>query len=248
MKISTIRFEHVTFGFTPAQQILKDVSLSVNMDQSIFLLGNSGGGKSTFLKLATGLVVPDEGEVFFDQLRTRKMSKSQLMDYHKDHAFLSQNAGLLNNMNLYDNIALPLRYGTQKTEEQIAQIIDPILEELEISRKELYVFPGHLNRGKRILIAFARSLTTDPGYYFLDEPMTGLDPLITRKIEGLITGLRERGRGLMMGTRNLDFVFRMADQVLVFYEGKVIFDGTPDQCGSCDHFFMKELLHDSGKM
>ncbi len=237
-----IRFENVSFFFAnPAEPILDDVSVEIMEKESTYIFGNSGGGKSTFLKMAAGLLQPNSGRVTFESLDIGRASKPQLIEYHKRSAFIFQDSGLLNNMNVFDNLALPLRYDLDISEDVIKEKVRSTLTDLGIIKDEWH-FPGEMSRSERKLASVGRAQIINPEIYFYDEPLDGLDYVGEAKVKKIIINQKKDLRTILLVGQNIRFAMQVAAKIIVLYDGKVIFDGTPSGLLKNDHFFIKQLL------
>lgn len=241
-----IVFDRVTFRYDPdGPPALDHVTARLEPGSTVFLLGNSGGGKSTFLKLAAGLLVPDEGAVRIGTLDTGRASKPQLIAYHRRSAFVFQDAGLVSNLSLYDNLALPLRYHTHLSEQDIADRILPLIRQLGLEADRHHL-PSQLSRGERKLAALARAVITDPDVLFVDDPLAGLDYLAAERVRNILTRLSCEGKTLIVTDQSLSLGRRIASRILVLVQGQLVFDDTPARLTNADHPFVRTLLQDHG--
>jgi len=242
MNIEKIEFKEACFAYGQDSEILSNLSLTIFKGETIVVFGKSGGGKTTFLKLTEGLIAPIDGDVIInDKLSLKKASKAELMKYHSHSAFIFQDSGLLNNMNAYDNLALFLRYSTNKKEKEIKDIIVPVMQELSIMEHQNSL-PGQLSRAEKKMISIARAMIINPEMYIYDFPFEGLDYFYINKIKNIIFEQKKKRRTLLISDNHLDFALEIADKVLVLYEGKLLFFDSPDKLLQTEHPFIKELL------
>jgi len=236
-----LTFKDVFFSYElNAEPILKKVNANVKENTTAFIIGNSGGGKSTFLRLAAGLIVPDSGEVIICGINTRYASKPQLMEFHKRSAFVFQDSGLVSNLVLYDNLALPLRYHTRLTETQIKNKIDPVIEELGLT-EHYNRLPGQMSRSERKLAGIARSVIVDPEIFFFDEPLAGLDYVAADKVKKIISRLAGT-KTIIVTEQSLSFGMKIADLFICLVDGEIVYSGSPDGIQLSEHPFLKRLL------
>jgi len=242
MNIEKIEFKEVGFAYGQGGEVISNLNLTIFNGETIFVFGKSGGGKTTFLKLAEGLIAPMNGDVIInDKLSLKNASKTELMNYHSHSAFIFQDSGLLNNMNAYDNLALFLRYSTNKKEKEIKDIIVPVMQELGIMEHQNSL-PGQLSRAEKKMISIARAMIISPEMYIYDFPFEGLDYFYINKIKNIIFEQKKKRLTLLISDNHLDFSFEVADKVLVLYEGKLLFFDSPDKLLQTEHPFIKELL------
>lgn len=193
------------------------------------VLGGSGGGKSTLLRLIGGLRRPDRGRVIVAGQDITQLSERALFEVRDRIGMLFQGGALLDSMTVFDNVALPLREHTRLSESDIADEVTRRLRAVGLPDTE-QLYPRELSGGMARRAALARTLVTDPEIVLCDEPFSGLDPVNVRRIESLLTELRERlvGITLIVTSHHLASTLRMADR-LVFMAGGEAISGTPEE-------------------
>jgi phospholipid/cholesterol/gamma-HCH transport system ATP-binding protein len=192
-------------------KVLEGVSLSVNSGESLAVVGPSGVGKSTLLKLICGLETPDSGDV---KVFTEKVG------------MVFQSAALLNSYTVYENIALAL-HNTKLTNKEKREKIE---DKLSIVGLEKYIdyMPDQLSGGQRKRVGFARAIANDPEVILYDEPTAGLDPILCTLIEDYITNLAKKFKvASIVITHQLTTISRTSEHVLLLYAGKVVYEGKP---------------------
>jgi phospholipid/cholesterol/gamma-HCH transport system ATP-binding protein len=162
---------HKTFG---TQHVLKGVNLSIYEGKTIVIVGESGQGKSSIIKHILGLIKPDSGKVLVYGKDVNRISKKELKDVRSNFGVLFQNAALFDSMTVFDNVALPLRERTSKSEQEISAIVNEKLEMMDLHESN-EKFPAQLSGGMRKRVGLARALALNPKIVFFDEPTTGLD-------------------------------------------------------------------------
>jgi phospholipid/cholesterol/gamma-HCH transport system ATP-binding protein len=226
MSLIELKHLHKRFG---RLVVLDDVSLNIEKGQSLVIIGASGTGKSVLLKHIVGLLKPDEGEVWFDGHRIDDLPERQLMEVRKRFGFLFQMGALFDSLTVAENIAFPIREHTNKSQEEIAQIVERKLELIGlpgVGKK----MPVELSGGQRKRVALARAIALDPEVILYDEPTTGLDPIRSDVINELIIKLqRELKVTSIVVTHDMTSAFKVADRIVMLNEGKIIIDGTPEQ-------------------
>src|SRR5687767_11790658 len=209
--------------------VLRDLSLAIEEGQSIVIIGASGSGKSVMLKHIVGLLRPDTGEVFFDGGRIDNLPEKKLSELRTNFGFLFQMGALFDSLTVADNVAFPLVEHTHKDPEEIAQIVKEKLRMVGLPDAGAKM-PGELSGGQKKRVALARAIALGPRVILYDEPTTGLDPIRSDVINELILKLQRELKvtGITV-THDMQSAFKVGDRVVMLHEGKVLFDGTPDE-------------------
>src|SRR6185437_9577217 len=209
--------------------VLNHVNLSIEEGKSLVVLGASGSGKSVMLKHIVGLLKPDEGEVWFDGRRIDNLSERDMSSVRQQFGFLFQQSALFDSMTVEENVAFPLVEHTTKSKEEIDRIVTHKLTMVGLpeTRKKM---PDKLSGGQRKRIGLARAIALDPRVILYDEPTTGLDPIRADVINELILKLRRETKVTsVVVTHDMNSAFKVADRIVMLYQGNLIFDGTADQ-------------------
>jgi phospholipid/cholesterol/gamma-HCH transport system ATP-binding protein len=211
------------------KKVLDGVSLQVAPQERLVIMGQSGSGKSTILRLILGILRPDFGSIFFKQFEINRLPRRKLQQVRQRIGMVYQYSALLSSLSVRDNVALPLEELTDKSREEIDQIVDEKLELVGMKdAKDL--FPDELSGGMRKRVALARALVLDPELILLDEPSAGLDPVIASVVDELIISLTEKSKVTSITvTHEMDSAFRIATRMAMLYEGKIIEEGEPEQ-------------------
>lgn len=204
------------------KKVLDGLSLKVEPQERLVILGQSGSGKSTILRLILGTLRPEFGSIFFKQFEITRLSRRRLQRVRQHIGMVYQYSALLSSRNVRDNVALPLEELTNKSRSEIDQIVDEKLELVGMDdSKEL--LPEELSGGMRKRVALARALVLNPELLLLDEPSAGLDPVIASVIDDLIISLSEKSKVTSItATHEMDSAFRIATQMAMLYQGKII--------------------------
>ncbi len=242
-----IEFKDVYLAFS-GREVLKGISMQVPDGTITAILGPSGSGKSTIIKLMLGLIKPTFGQVFVNGTDISKMSEEELFPIRKQMGVVFQGNALFDSMNVAENMGFFLRENMNLPEEEIALRVK---EQLRFAGLETHAhqLPDSLSGGMRKRVAIGRALIFEPTTILFDEPTAGLDPVSSRKILDVIKQLKiEKGLGAVMVTHIISDVFSVAERVLVLYQGKLIFQDTPDKMESSNHPFVQSFLADPEKL
>lgn len=212
------------------KEVLTGVNMQINKGKTSVIIGRSGCGKSVLIKHIVGLLQPDSGWVKVEGQIVSELSSKDLYELRKMFGFLFQGAALFDSLTVQENVALPLeesQNGYSKTE------IEKIVKE------KLYLVgledinnlkPAELSGGMKKRVGLARALVTDPEYILYDEPTTGLDPIMSDSIDILIKELSQKlNVTSVVVTHDLYSVKNVADKVAMMHEGKIHFEGTPEE-------------------
>jgi phospholipid/cholesterol/gamma-HCH transport system ATP-binding protein len=215
---------HVELGDRP---ILAGVDLSVYRGETLVILGGSGSGKSTLLRALIGVLPPDGGRVEILGQDIYALDTDALGLLRKRFGILFQSGALYNSMTVGENVALPLREHTGLSDD-IIQIMVKMKLELVGLRDFEHLMPSQLSGGMRKRVGLARALALDPEIIFYDEPGAGLDPITAGVIDKLIMDLsRKLGVTSIVVTHEMESAFRIADRMVMLYEGRIVAEGTP---------------------
>ncbi len=217
------------------RHVLDGVSFSAEERKITYVLGMSGSGKSTLLKIMIGAVLPEAGEVLFEDRDITKVPEGELDPYRKRIGMLFQQGALFHDLTVAENIALPMREHTA-LDESIIRIMIKMKLELVGLRDFDDLMPSQLSGGMQRRVALARALALDPSIIFFDEPTSGLDPIGRSVITKLISDLnRLMGITCIVVTHAVEEALRTADRIVILHLGKVVASGTPDEIrGSAD--------------
>ncbi len=222
-----VEFRHVSKRFG-TQDVLKDVSFTLERGKTTVVLGESGTGKSVLLKHMTGLLRPDRGEIFIDGQRIDQLNEKALVPVRRRFGFLFQMGALFDSLTAGQNVAFPLIEHTEYSDEDIARIVHKKLEMVGldgIQNKR----PAELSGGQRKRVALARAIALDPEIILYDEPTTGLDPIRADSINDLIVKLKnELGVTSVVVTHDMTSAFKVADRILMLHQGRFIADGAAE--------------------
>ena len=224
---SLVELRNLTFGYGD-RVILDDISLSVPRGKVTALMGASGGGKTTILRLIGGQIRAQKGELLFDGQDVTPMNQTQLYAARRRMGMLFQFGALFADLSAFDNVAFPLREHTDLTETLIRDIVLMKLNAVGL-RGARDLMPSDLSGGMARRIALARAIALDPELVMYDEPFSGLDPISLAISARLIRQLNDSmGLTSVFVSHELEQTFAIADHVIILANGKIAAQGTPE--------------------
>jgi phospholipid/cholesterol/gamma-HCH transport system ATP-binding protein len=227
------------------KQVLDFVSLAVPPQERLVIIGQSGAGKTTILRLILGILKPNAGSIFFKQYEVSRMNDHQLEQVRMRIGMVYQDAALLSSLTVRENLALPLQELTDKTPGEIDRIVDEKLEMVEMTGEDK-LLPFELSGGMRKRVGLARALVMEPELILFDEPTQGLDPVIGALIDELIINLTERTKATsIIVTHLMDSAFHVATRMAMLYRGKIIEQGTPEHMRQSTNPVLAQFLSGS---
>jgi phospholipid/cholesterol/gamma-HCH transport system ATP-binding protein len=230
---------HKAFG---RNKILRGLNMGLPEDRISMILGPSGTGKSVCIKHMVGLLYPDEGDVLVHGESVPNMQDNELFEMRKKFGVLFQDGALFGSMNLYDNVAFPLRQHTDKGEDEIGDIVNRRLREVGLA-DAVDKMPNELSGGMRKRAGFARALVLDPDIVLFDEPDSGLDPVRTALLCELIQEIHEENGGAyVVITHDIMSARRVAEYIAVLWKGRIVESGPADELFNSDNPFVRQFL------
>jgi phospholipid/cholesterol/gamma-HCH transport system ATP-binding protein len=230
---------HKSFG---SNHVLRGLDMSLPEGQISMILGPSGTGKSVCIKHIVGLLYPDEGDVIVQGQSIPSLPDAELFETRKKFGVLFQDGALFGSMNLYDNIAFPLRQHTEKGEEEIAEIVHGRMREVGLGDAGEKM-PNELSGGMRKRAGFARSLVLDPEIVLFDEPDSGLDPVRTALLCELIKEVHEENGGTyVVITHDIMSARRVAEHISVLWRGRIVESGPAAELFDSENPFVRQFL------
>ncbi|GAC1452225.1 MAG: ABC transporter ATP-binding protein [Vulcanimicrobiaceae bacterium] len=244
MTANYARIENVTLKYGD-KFVLRNCSLEIKERAITCLIGLSGAGKSTILRLLNGLRMPNEGKVFVKDIDLSTLRDRDLIDFRRKIGFSFQFAALFDSLTIAENVALPLREHTKMTTEEIERLVVETLDSVGLANISPRM-PSELSGGMLKRAGFARAVVTSPKLVLYDEPTTGLDPIITHVLTDTIVRLREQLDGTaVVVSHDLDSIFLMADYVAMLFEGAIIAYGTVDEIKASPNPIVQQFLQGS---
>jgi phospholipid/cholesterol/gamma-HCH transport system ATP-binding protein len=210
------------------QEILRGFSLDIFQGETLVLLGKSGGGKSVFLRHLIGLMKPVSGEILFEGRDIAGLNERELVPIRRKIGMLFQDGALFDSMNVYDNVAFPLREHGETDEKSVRPKVHEALELVNMSGNDKKM-PVNLSGGMRKRVALARAIISPPQVILYDEPTAGLDPIVSDSINRLIRRLQKQlSVTSIVVTHDMTSCYKIGDRVALLNEGRRHFYGTLD--------------------
>jgi len=238
---AAISLRNLTKSFG-SHTVLKDISFDIPRGKITSVMGPSGTGKSVLLKNVIGLLRPDAGEIWVDGEETVRMGEKDLYRVRRKFGVLFQDGALFGSMNIFDNIAFPLREHTKKSEKEIREIT---LEKASLVGllDHLKKFPGEVSGGMKKRAGLARALSMDPEIILFDEPDSGLDPVRVSYLDELVKKIQEEtGATFLIITHNIASVMRTSDYIAVLYQAGLVQFGSKQEMRTSDNELIRQFL------
>jgi phospholipid/cholesterol/gamma-HCH transport system ATP-binding protein len=230
---------HKSFG---SNHVLRGLNMGLPAGKISMIIGPSGTGKSVCIKHIVGLLYPDQGDVLVNGVSIPSLSDDELFTIRRKFGVLFQDGALFGSLNLYDNIAFPLRQHTEKGEDEIAEIVNRRMKEVGLGGEGAKM-PNELSGGMRKRAGFARSLVLDPEIVLFDEPDSGLDPVRTALLCELIKEVHaENGGCYVVITHDIMSARRVAEHISVLWKGRIVESGPADELFASENPFVRQFL------
>jgi phospholipid/cholesterol/gamma-HCH transport system ATP-binding protein len=237
-----VRINHLSFGWGE-KPIFDDVSVVIPRGKITAIMGPSGTGKTTLLRLIGGQITPQAGTVIVDGQNIHKLSRHQLHRARREMGLLFQASALFTNLSVFENVAFPLREHTQLPERMIRDLVFMKLQAVGL-RGASELMPSELSGGMARRVALARALALDPQLIMYDEPFTGQDPISMGVLVKLIHELNDAlGMTSIIVSHDVPETVGIADYIYVISEAKIVGHGTPQQLAEDSNPYVKQFMH-----
>jgi len=231
---------HKAFG---DKVILNDFNVQVHKSESFVVIGGSGTGKSVFIKCIMGLLKPDSGKISLNSHDITDLSPNDRQQIAR-FGMLFQGGALFDSLSVWENVAFGLMNGQNMGREEARKIALEKIDAVELSAKVADLYPAELSGGMQKRVALARAIATKPDIIFFDEPTTGLDPIVSGKINGLISKcVKELGATAFTITHDMHSLRAIADRVGLLFEGKLIWTGTVSEMDTTDNPYVQQFIN-----
>ncbi len=223
-----IRFDGVLFSYG-SRAVLREVSFSIQAHERVAILGESGGGKTTILKLILGLIRPDSGRIFIDGEEITGMEEDELRKVRMKFSIVFQEGALFDSLSVKENVAFYLREYSEMSEKELDRRVRALLGTVGVE-EAMELMPEELSGGMHRRVAIARSLaSSEPKMFLYDEPTSGLDPINADNICRVILNISKDEKGLLIVTHKVTDALKVANRFLFLKEGSILLDGSKDQ-------------------
>jgi len=238
---TAVSFEGVSKSFG-SKEVLHDVSFQVASGEALCILGRSGTGKSVTLKLIIALLRPDAGKIWIEQDEITTLRTEDLSRVRRKMGFLFQDAALFDSLTLYENLALPMRRLTNKSQEEVDSSVDKVLRQVGLAADKK-TMPSELSGGMRKRAGLARAIMLEPKILLADEPSSGLDRITASEIDELLLRQKaERQTTVIVVTHDVHGARRVGDRFAVFDKGHLVAHGTAAEVESSDNETARQLI------
>ena len=228
-----------TFG---EKRVLKDVSFTIEQQKTNLIIGQSGMGKSVFLKSVVGLHPVDNGNILYDGRDLTLMNEKELKTLRREIGMVFQGGALFNSSSVEENIRFPLDMFTKMSKKEKQKRIDFCLEHVNIENSN-HLFPSEISGGMQKRVAIARAIALNPKYLFFDEPNSGLDPKTAIVIDNLIQSLtKEFDITTMIITHDMNSVMEIGEKIMFVYDGKKWWEGTSKEIFNTENKELNEFV------
>lgn len=237
-----IRFENLTLGYDK-KVILNNINASVPGGKISFVLGSSGGGKSTLLRHIVGLRKPMSGKIWLGEYDMFSLPNRSFRALRRRMGVLFQDGALLGSLTLAENVALPLEEHTNLSTRLIYEVALRTLDMVGLAEYADY-YPNELSGGMRKRAGLARAMITAPPILLCDEPTSGLDPINSAQMDNLLVHLRENNPGMtiVVVSHDIQSLFAIAEHVIILHNGGIAFNGSIDELKESSDVFLKHFL------
>ncbi len=224
------------------QSVLSGVNIDIERGESLAVIGQSGCGKSVLLKHLIRLLDPDKGRVVVDGDELADLNAAELVLLRQRFGMLFQSAALFDSLSVAENVGLGLKEQRIFEAEEIEKRVTEKLDLVRLKSAALK-YPAELSGGMKKRVGLARAIANDPEVLLYDEPTTGLDPITSDVINDLIVELNEKLNVTSVAvTHDMRSAFKIADRIIMLYQGKVEFDGTPEEVRNTDNPIVRQFI------
>ena len=238
----TVKIDDVTFGYGD-RVILQNVSMKFGAGKVVAIMGGSGMGKTTLLKLIGGLLAPQSGRITIAGETLRPGDQKMLYRIRRRMGMLFQFGALFTDLSVFDNVAFPMREQTDLDEETIRDLVLMKLNAVGL-RGAAQLMPSEISGGMARRVALARAIALDPALIMYDEPFAGLDPISMGITANLIRRLNDALQATsIIVTHDVAETFAIADYVYMINAGKIAAEGAPEELEQSDEPFVKQFIH-----
>lgn len=223
-------------------KVLHGINLSIEKGKTTVILGGSGVGKTVFIKHLIGLMKPDKGSIYVDDVDITRLKEKELAEVRKKFGMLFQEAALFDSLTVGENVGFPLKEHTKLSTEAIDKIVREKLEQVGLQGIE-DKYPSELSGGMKRRVGLARAMALNPEILLFDEPTTGLDPIMKNIINDLIINTQRRGGLTCVAiTHDITTTFQIAHKVAMIHEGIIVEEGLTEEFKNSSNLIVQAFL------
>lgn len=222
--------------------VLGGVDLKIGKGEVLAIIGSSGSGKSTLLRMLIGLIRPTSGQIFINGQQVENYNEAEWNKLRKSMGMVFQYSALFDSMTVGENVAFGLRQHTTKSNEEILQIVERMLEMVGLAGYSNYM-PNELSGGMKKRVSLARAIATNPSLLLYDEPTAGLDPVMSDVINNLMLETKQRLHVTsVLVTHDMSSAFMVADRIAMIHEGLIIAEGGTEEIFNSSHPIVQKFI------
>lgn len=241
--VAAISMQNVSKAFA-GNRVLQGVNLDVPKGKSLVVIGGSGTGKSVMLKCVLGLLAPDSGSILIGGTETVNASAKERDALMRRFGMLFQGAALFDSLKIWENVAFGLVQGRGMNKKEAREIAIEKIRSVGLKSRVADLYPAELSGGMQKRVGLARAVAADPEIIFFDEPTTGLDPIMADVINNLIVEqVKGLGATALSITHDMGSVRKIADEVAMIHEGRIIWHGTVKQLDDSGNPYIEQFIH-----
>ncbi len=233
---------HKSFGEV---NVLKGISTSFDRGKTNLIIGQSGSGKTVFLKCLLGLFKPSEGNIYFDGNIYKELSTAKQRELRKQIGMVFQGGALFDSMTVEENVKFPLRMFTKQTNAEMQNRVEEVLDRVNLVNAN-NKYPAEISGGMQKRVSIARAIVNKPQFLFCDEPNSGLDPRTATVIDNLIQEItKENEITTIINTHDMNSVFEIGEKIVYLQEGILAWQGTKDEIYKTDNKAVSNFVYSS---
>ena len=237
-----IKVEHLSKSFSGVN-VLNDISTSFERGKTNVIIGQSGSGKTVFLKSLIGLHQPDAGRIGFDGVYLDELERNEQRELRKAMGMVFQGSALFDSMTVAENVCFPMQMFTTYSEKEKKDQVDRVLNRVNLVDAH-HKYPAELSGGMKKRVAIARAIVLNPRYLFCDEPNSGLDPRTAILIDDLIQEItREYNITTLINTHDMNSVMQIGEKIVFLKEGKLAWEGTKEEIFITDNQAISDFVY-----
>ena len=233
---------HKSFG---EAKVLRGISTTFEQGKTNLIIGQSGSGKTVFLKNLIGLFEPEKGDIYFDDLNYGKLSNSERTELRKKMGMVFQGGALFDSMTVEENVMFPLKMFTKMPNAEMLDRVHEVLERVNLQEAN-HKFPAEISGGMQKRVSIARAIVNYPKFLFCDEPNSGLDPRTATVIDNLIQEItKENNITTVINTHDMNSVFEIGEKIVYLQQGILAWEGTKDEIHHSENKDLSDFVYSS---